>query len=79
MSAAHDARRVALITGASRGIGAGLVAGYRRAGYAVVGVAPSMPPSDDPDVLSIQGDIQFYGIALTDRYAAGEWTEWCSV
>jgi short-subunit dehydrogenase len=30
---------VAIITGASQGIGAGLVAAYRRAGYAVVGVA----------------------------------------
>ena len=30
---------VAIITGASQGIGAGLVAGYRGAGYAVVGVA----------------------------------------
>ena len=28
--------RVAVITGASRGIGAGLVAGYRRRGWAVV-------------------------------------------
>jgi NAD(P)-dependent dehydrogenase (short-subunit alcohol dehydrogenase family) len=57
MNASHDARRVAVITGASRGIGAGLVAGYRRAGYAVVGVAPSMPRSDEPDVLSVPGDI----------------------
>ena len=36
---------VAIITGASQGIGAGLVAGYRRAGYAVVGVARSLPSS----------------------------------
>ncbi len=36
---------VAIITGASQGIGAGLVAGYRGAGYAVVGVALSFPPS----------------------------------
>jgi NAD(P)-dependent dehydrogenase (short-subunit alcohol dehydrogenase family) len=57
MNAAPDARRVAVITGASRGIGAGLVAGYRRAGYAVVGVAPSMPRSDESDVLAVPGDI----------------------
>ena len=49
--------RVAIITGASRGIGAGLVAGYRRAGYAVVGVALSLPSSDDNDFVAVAGDI----------------------
>jgi NAD(P)-dependent dehydrogenase (short-subunit alcohol dehydrogenase family) len=48
---------VAIITGASQGIGAGLVAGYRRAGYAVVGVARSLPVSDDGDYITIAGDI----------------------
>jgi NAD(P)-dependent dehydrogenase (short-subunit alcohol dehydrogenase family) len=57
MTAAPDARKVAVITGASRGIGAGLAAGYRQAGYAVVGVALSMPPSGEQDYLVIQGDI----------------------
>ena len=57
MSAASDARKVAIITGASHGIAAGLVAGYRQAGYAVVGVARGVPPSDQPDYLTIQGDI----------------------
>lgn len=57
MNAMPEARKVAVITGASQGIGAGLAAGYRQAGYAVVGVALSMPPSDEPDYLSIEGDI----------------------
>jgi NAD(P)-dependent dehydrogenase (short-subunit alcohol dehydrogenase family) len=49
---------VAVITGASQGIGAGLAAGYRRAGYAVVGVARSHPPSDDDsEYVAIDGDI----------------------
>jgi NAD(P)-dependent dehydrogenase (short-subunit alcohol dehydrogenase family) len=49
---------VAIITGASQGIGAGLVAGYRRAGYAVVGVALSLPSSDDEnEYVAIAGDI----------------------
>ena len=49
---------VAVITGASQGIGAGLVEGYRRAGYAVVGVARSLPASgDDSEYISIGGDI----------------------
>jgi NAD(P)-dependent dehydrogenase (short-subunit alcohol dehydrogenase family) len=49
---------VAIVTGASQGIGAGLVAGYRRAGYAVVGVARSLPASgDESDYVAIGGDI----------------------
>jgi NAD(P)-dependent dehydrogenase (short-subunit alcohol dehydrogenase family) len=50
---------VAIITGASRGIGAGLVAGYRSAGYAVVGVALSFPSSDggESDYVAVAGDI----------------------
>jgi short-subunit dehydrogenase len=47
MNGATDGRNVTIITGASQGIGAGLTTGYRQAGYAVVGVARSMPPSDD--------------------------------
>jgi len=57
MNGAHDMGKVAIITGASRGIGAGLVVGYRQAGYAVVGVAQSMPPSSEPDYLTVEGDI----------------------
>jgi NAD(P)-dependent dehydrogenase (short-subunit alcohol dehydrogenase family) len=49
---------VAIVTGASQGIGAGLVAGYRRAGYSVVGVARSLPASgDESDYVAIGGDI----------------------
>ncbi len=57
MNAVPDARKVAIITGASQSIGAGLAAGYRQAGYAVVGVARSMPPSDEQNYLTVQGDI----------------------
>jgi NAD(P)-dependent dehydrogenase (short-subunit alcohol dehydrogenase family) len=50
---------IAIITGASQGIGAGLVAGYRRAGYAVVGVALSFPPADreESNYIAVAGDI----------------------
>jgi NAD(P)-dependent dehydrogenase (short-subunit alcohol dehydrogenase family) len=57
MSTGPTERKVAVITGASRGIGAGLVAGYRGAGYAVVGAALSIPPSDEEDYITVQGDI----------------------
>ncbi len=50
---------VAIITGASQGIGAGLVAGYRDAGYAVIGVALSFPSGDldESDYIPVAGDI----------------------
>jgi NAD(P)-dependent dehydrogenase (short-subunit alcohol dehydrogenase family) len=50
-------QRVAIITGGSQGIGAGLVAGYRRLGWAVVANARAIKPSGDPDVLAVEGDI----------------------
>ena len=50
-------RRVAIITGGSQGIGAGLVAGYRGRGWAVVANALTIKSSEDPDVLAIDGDI----------------------
>jgi len=49
--------RVAVITGASGGIGAGLVAGYRGRGWAVVASARTIKPSGDPDLLTVAGDI----------------------
>jgi NAD(P)-dependent dehydrogenase (short-subunit alcohol dehydrogenase family) len=50
-------RKVAIITGASQGIGAGLVARFRASGYAVVGTSRSIRPSDESDYLTVQGDI----------------------
>jgi NAD(P)-dependent dehydrogenase (short-subunit alcohol dehydrogenase family) len=49
--------KVAIITGASQGIGAGLVAGFGRTGYAVVGTSRSIRSSEEPDLLTVQGDI----------------------
>lgn len=50
-------QRVAVITGSSRGIGAGLVAAYRQRGWAVVSNAPGIRASADPGVLAVAGDI----------------------
>jgi NAD(P)-dependent dehydrogenase (short-subunit alcohol dehydrogenase family) len=58
-----EPRKVAIITGASQGIGAGLVDGFRRTGYAVVGTARSIPHSDDPGYLTVRGDIAEAGTA----------------
>jgi len=52
-----DNPRVAIITGASQGIGAGLVSAFRSAGYAVVGTSRSIRPSEAHDFLTVQGDI----------------------
>jgi len=52
-----DGQRVAIITGGSQGIGAGLVAGYRGRGWAVVASARTIKPSEDPAVLTVAGDI----------------------
>jgi NAD(P)-dependent dehydrogenase (short-subunit alcohol dehydrogenase family) len=49
--------KVAVITRGSLGIGAGLVAGYRGRGWAVVASARTIKPSEDPDVLTVAGDI----------------------
>src|SRR6266699_1777289 len=49
--------KVAIITGGSQGIGAGLVAGYRRRGWAVVATSRAIKPTGDPAVLTIAGDV----------------------
>jgi NAD(P)-dependent dehydrogenase (short-subunit alcohol dehydrogenase family) len=50
-------QKVAVITGASQGIGAGLVTAYRKLGYAVVATSRTIAPSADCDVLTVPGDI----------------------
>jgi NAD(P)-dependent dehydrogenase (short-subunit alcohol dehydrogenase family) len=53
----HDEEKVAIITGASEGIGAGLTRAYRELGYVVVATARSIGPSEDSGILAIRGDI----------------------
>jgi NAD(P)-dependent dehydrogenase (short-subunit alcohol dehydrogenase family) len=50
-------QRVAVVTGGSQGIGAGLVAAYRQRGWAVVANSLHIKESNDPDLLSIAGDV----------------------
>src|ERR1700748_2750833 len=49
--------KVVVITGASRGIGAGLVAGYRSRGWAGVGTARTIRPSQDPELVTMAADL----------------------
>lgn len=50
-------QKVAVITGASQGIGASLVDAYRKLGYAVVATSRTIAPSSAAGVLTVQGDI----------------------
>ncbi|WP_435018297.1 SDR family NAD(P)-dependent oxidoreductase [Tundrisphaera sp. TA3] len=50
-------RKVAVITGASQGIGAGLVRGFLDRGYRVVANSRSIDPAASDDLLAIGGDI----------------------
>ena len=49
--------KVAVITGASQGIGAALVKAYRERNYRVVATARTIAPSHDDNIVSVQGDI----------------------
>jgi NAD(P)-dependent dehydrogenase (short-subunit alcohol dehydrogenase family) len=53
----HDEEKVAIITGASQGIGAGLTRAYRELGYVVIATARSLARSEDSGIVSIEGDI----------------------
>ncbi len=50
-------QKVAIITGASQGIGAGLVDAFRHAGYAVLATSRSIPDTDESDLQTVRGDI----------------------
>jgi NAD(P)-dependent dehydrogenase (short-subunit alcohol dehydrogenase family) len=54
MSTSH---KVVVVTGASQGIGAELVNAFRKLDYRVVATARSIKPSDDPNIVTVAGDI----------------------
>jgi NAD(P)-dependent dehydrogenase (short-subunit alcohol dehydrogenase family) len=49
--------KVAIVTGGSQGIGAGVAAAFRHEGYAVVATSRSIVASSEPDVVTVNGDI----------------------
>jgi NAD(P)-dependent dehydrogenase (short-subunit alcohol dehydrogenase family) len=57
-----NSQQVAIITGASQGIGEGLVAAYRKLGYAVVANSRGIENGDDPMVVAVPGDVAQPGI-----------------
>jgi len=58
-----NANKVAIVTGASQGIGAGLVKAFRDRGYRVIANSRSIKPSNDPDILTVAGDIADRAVA----------------
>lgn len=52
-----NSQKVVIVTGASQGIGAGVVEGFRALGHKVVATSRSIQPSTDPDILTVAGDI----------------------
>jgi NAD(P)-dependent dehydrogenase (short-subunit alcohol dehydrogenase family) len=50
-------QKVAVITGASQGIGAALVKAYRDRNYRVVATARTVQPTSDADILAVPGDV----------------------
>ncbi|MFF1634208.1 SDR family NAD(P)-dependent oxidoreductase [Leifsonia sp. NPDC058248] len=58
-----ESRKVAVITGGSQGIGAGLVEAYRRLGYAVVANSRSIAASSDTSTVTVAGDISDPAVA----------------
>ena len=56
-------RKVAIVTGASQGIGAGLVQAFRDLDYRVIANSRSIAASDDSDILVVPGDISERAVA----------------
>jgi len=50
-------QKVAIVTGASQGIGAGILRAFRDRNYRVVATSRSIKPAADSGVLTVQGDI----------------------
>jgi NAD(P)-dependent dehydrogenase (short-subunit alcohol dehydrogenase family) len=62
-------RPVAIVTGGSQGIGAGIVAGYQQRGWAVVATSRTITADGDPALLTIAGDLA--DVDTTERIISG--------
>ncbi|MCR0984942.1 SDR family NAD(P)-dependent oxidoreductase [Roseomonas populi] len=52
-----DIKKVAIVTGASQGLGDGIVKGFRARGYGIIATSRSIQPSSDPNLVTVAGDI----------------------
>ncbi|BFG76197.1 SDR family oxidoreductase [Paraburkholderia terrae] len=53
----NTSQKVVVVTGASQGIGADVVKAFRKLDYRVVATSRSIKPSEDPNILTVAGDI----------------------
>jgi len=58
-------QKVVIVTGASQGLGAGIVKAYREAGYAVVANSRNIKQSADTGIVAVPGDIGERAVAQT--------------
>ena len=56
-------KKVVIVTGASQGIGAGVVAAYRERGFAVVATSRNIQQTSDQEILAVPGDIRERAVA----------------
>lgn len=63
-----EEKKVVVVTGASQGIGAGLVRGFLDRGYRVVANSRTIKPSESSDVATVDGDVA--DPATADRIVA---------
>ncbi|BDU19054.1 SDR family oxidoreductase [Dyella sp. GSA-30] len=56
-------QKVAIVSGASQGIGASVVKAFRDRNYRVIANSRSIKPSSDPDVIAVAGDISDRAVA----------------
>ena len=56
----ENEQKVAIVTGGSQVIGAGIVAGYRDQGWAVVANALTIKPTDDPGMPSPGAEVSAF-------------------
>ena len=59
----NSPRKVVIVTGASQGIGAGVVKAFRDRDYRVIANSRSIKPSSDPDIVTVPGDIADRAVA----------------
>jgi NAD(P)-dependent dehydrogenase (short-subunit alcohol dehydrogenase family) len=69
VKAMSNQQKVAIVTGASQGIGAAIVQAFRERNYRVIATSRTIKPSDDPGVLAVAGDI---GLPETARRVVAE-------
>ncbi len=53
----EDVLKVAIVTGASQGLGQGIAAGFRAHGWRVIGVSRSIDAADEEDWMTVAGDV----------------------